>query len=405
MYKVIKAKALIDAKGGKPIADAAVLIEDGIIREIGVAKQVQWPEAAEIIDLGAKTVLPGMIDCHVHIGSNGEARYEMLAVKELIPYKALKAAVHARTDLEAGFTTLRDMGEAGYIDIAVRQAINTGMYPGPRLVVSGHGLSITGGHGDSHFVPEVVVTSKIGVIDGADAARKAAREQLKYGADVLKLMATGGVMSEGTEPGAQQLSYDEMKAAIDEFKKLGKNSAAHAQGTKGIKEAIRAGITSIEHGFFLDAEAIQMMLDNNIYFVPTLVAVHGIVTNGVEAGIPEYAVNKARMAQAAHLDSFRRALAAGVKIAMGTDAGTPFNYHGKNAFELELLVRAGMSPQQAILATTKTAAELLQVDKQVGTLEAGKYADIIAVDGDPLSDIKVLQDVKFVMKEGTVIRS
>lgn len=405
MFTVIKAGKLIDGKGGKPILDAAVIIEDGIIREVGEAKKMALPETAAIIDLGDKTILPGMIDCHVHIGSNGEARYEMLTVKELIPYKALKAAVNARTDLEAGFTTLRDMGEIGYIDIAVRQAINNGMYIGPRLVVSGHALSITGGHGDTHYVPEVKVTSKVGVVDGADAARKAAREQLKYGADVLKLCATGGVMSEGTEPGAQQLSYDEMKAAIDEFKKLGKNSAAHAQGTKGIKAAIRAGITSIEHGFFLDAEAIQMMLDNNVYFVPTLVAVHGIVTHGIEAGIPEYAVNKARMAQGAHLDSFRRALAAGVKIAMGTDAGTPFNYHGKNAFELELLVQAGMTSQQAIQAATKTAAELLQVDGKVGTLEVGKFADVIAVDGDPLADVKILQDVKFVMKEGVVIRS
>ncbi|MGI5838212.1 MAG: amidohydrolase family protein [bacterium] len=405
MYKVLKAKTLIDGKGGQPIPEAAILIEDGVIRTAGPAQAMSWPDSAEVIDLGEKTVMPGMIDCHVHIGSNGEARYELLSVKELTPYKALKAALHARTDLEAGFTTLRDMGEGGYIDIAVRQAINAGLYTGPRLVVSGHSLSITGGHGDSHFIPEVRVTSKIGVVDGPDAARKAAREQLKYGADVLKLCATGGVMSEGTEPGAQQLSYDEMKAAIDEFKKLGKTSAAHAQGTKGIKDAIRAGITSIEHGFFLDAEAIQMMLDNNVYLVPTLVAVHGIVTNGVEAGIPEYAVNKARMAQAAHLDSFRRALAAGVKIAMGTDAGTPFNYHGKNAFELELLVKAGMTPQQAIQATTKTAAELLQIEKMTGTLEAGKSADIIAVDGDPLTDIKLLQSVKFVMKEGKIIRS
>lgn len=204
MYKVLKAKTLIDGKGGQPIPEAAILIEDGVIRTAGPAQAMSWPDSAEVIDLGEKTVMPGMIDCHVHIGSNGEARYELLSVKELTPYKALKAALHARTDLEAGFTTLRDMGEGGYIDIAVRQAINAGLYTGPRLVVSGHSLSITGGHGDSHFIPEVRVTSKIGVVDGPDAARKAAREQLKYGADVLKLCATGGVMSEGTEPGAQQ---------------------------------------------------------------------------------------------------------------------------------------------------------------------------------------------------------
>jgi imidazolonepropionase-like amidohydrolase len=296
------------------------------------------------------------------------------------------------------------MGEVGYIDVAVKKAIQKGLIVGPRLMVSGHGLSITGGHGDSHLAPEIVVTSKVGVVDSPDEARKAAREQLKHGADVLKLCATGGVMSEGTEPGAQQLSYEEMKAAIDEFKKLGKTSAAHAQGTQGIKEAIRAGISSIEHGFYLDAEAIQMMIDKGVYMVPTLVAVYGIVTHGVEAGIPEYAVNKARKAQEDHLDSFRRAKAAGVKIAMGTDAGTPFNYHGKNAFELELLVKAGMTEMEAIVSTTKSAAELLQMDHLVGTLEAGKLADIIAVDKSPLDDIAALQNVSFVMKGGEVIR-
>jgi imidazolonepropionase-like amidohydrolase len=404
MMKALKGGCLIDGQGGLPLENPVILIEDGKIKEIGCADTLTIPEGVEVMDLSGKTILPGMIDAHVHIGSNGEASYELQGLKELIPYKALKAAVNARKALEAGFTTLRDMGEAGYIDIAVKKAIQNGLTVGPRLMVSGHALSITGGHGDSHLAPEVVVTSKIGVVDGPDEARKAAREQLKHGADVLKLCATGGVMSEGTEPGAQQLSYEEMKAAIDEFKKLGKTSAAHAQGTQGIKDAIRAGISSIEHGFYLDAEAIQMMIDNDVYMVPTLVAVYGIVTHGVEAGIPEYAVNKARKAQEDHLDSFRRAKAAGVKIAMGTDAGTPFNYHGKNAFELELLVKAGMTEMEAIVATTKTAAELLQMDKEVGTLEAGKLADIIAVDKSPLDDIAALQNVSFVMKGGEVIR-
>ncbi len=402
MIKAIKAHQLIDGRGGQPIVNPLILVEDGRITSVTAGGEV--PAGAEVIDLGTKTVLPGMIDCHVHIGSNGEAKYETVGIKELIPFRALKAARVAELDLNAGFTTLRDMGESGYIDIAVKQAIEAGMYPGPRLLVSGHGLSMTGGHGDSRYIPEVHNTSKIGIVDSPDAARKCAREQLKYGADCIKILATGGVMSEGTEPGAQQLSYEEMKAGIDEAKKLGKTSAAHAQGTKGIKEAIRAGISSIEHGFYLDAEAIQMMLDNDVYFVPTLVAVHGIVTNGIESGIPAYAVNKAKHAQAAHLDSFRRALAAGVKIAMGTDAGTPFNYHGKNAFELELLVKAGMTEMQAILSTTSVAATLCQMQDKVGTVEAGKFADIIAVEGDPLADIKVLQSVAFVMKGGEVIR-
>lgn len=404
MIKVLKGGCLIDGNGGLPQENMAIVIEDDKIKEVGCADAIIIPEGATVIDLSGKTILPGMIDCHVHIGSNGEASYELPGLKELIPYKALKAAVNAKKALEAGITTLRDMGEVGYIDVAVKKAIQNGLCVGPRLMVSGHGLSITGGHGDSHLAPEVIVSSKVGVVDGPDEARKAAREQLKHGADVLKLCATGGVMSEGTEPGAQQLSYDEMKAAIDEFKKLGKTSAAHAQGTKGIKEAIRAGISSIEHGFFLDEEAIQMMIDNDVYLVPTLVAVYGIVTHGVEAGIPEYAVNKARKAQEAHIDSFQRAKAAGVKIAMGTDAGTPFNYHGKNAFELELMVKAGLTEMEAIVATTKTASYLLQMENQIGTVEPGKFADIIAVQGNPLDDIALLQDVCFVMKGGSIIR-
>ncbi len=403
MTKVLKGGCLIDGNGSLPVENAVIVIEEERIKEVGCADSIEIPEGAEVVDMTGKTIMPGMIDCHVHIGSGGEASSELQNLKELIPYKALKATTHAKKALDAGVTALRDMGEVGYIDVAVKKAITAGLYAGPRLMVSGHGLSITGGHGDAHFIPEVQVTSKVGVVDGADAARKAAREQIKHGADVLKLCATGGVMSEGTEPGAQQLTYEEMKAAIDEFKKLGKASAAHAQGTQGIKEAIRAGISSIEHGFFLDEEAIQMMLDRDVYLVPTLTAVHGIVTHGVEAGIPEYAVNKARKAQEAHIDSFKRAKAAGVKIAMGTDAGTPFNYHGENAQELALMVKAGMSEMEAIVATTKTAAELLQMEKDIGTIEKGKYADVIAVEGSPLDDITLLENVEFVMKGGEMV--
>ncbi len=287
----------------------------------------------------------------------------------------------------------------------MKKAIDGGLYEGPRMQVSGPIISITGGHGDSHLAPEVIVDPDIrAVVDSPDEARKAARKHLKYGVDLIKMAATGGVLSDGTEPGAQQLSYEEMKAAIDEAKKLGKNSAAHAQGTRGIKEAIRAGITSIEHGCFLDDEAIAMMLENGTYLVPTLCAPHHIAEHGIEGGIPEYGVRKTRQVMGSHVQSFKDAYKAGVKIAMGTDAATPFNYHGKNAFELQLMVEAGMKPMDAILTTTKNAADLMGWQDQVGTVDSGKYADIVAVDGNPLEDIKVLQDVKFVMKGGVVIR-
>jgi len=404
MKKVIKCGYLLDCTGSKPVKDGVILIDDDRIAASGKPGDFAVPGEAEVIDLSGAYVMPGMIDAHLHVGMNGLPSFEMSLVKELVPYHALKAMTHAQKDLHAGFTSLRDVGELGYIDIAVKKAINTGLYQGPRMQVAGKVLSTTGGHGDTHFVPEVQFEGLGIVVDSPDAARKAARENLKHGADLVKISATGGVMSDGDEPGAQQLTYEEMKAALDEAKKVGKGSAAHAQGTKGIKDAIRAGVRSIDHGFWLDDEACDMMLANGTFMVPTLVAVYGIVENGIAVGIPEYAVRKAKAAQADHIESFRLAMRKGVKIAMGTDAGTPFNYHGKNAFELELMIRAGMSPEQAVLATTKMAAELMGWEDNVGTIAAGKFADIIAVAGNPLADIKVLQDVKFVMKGGAVIR-
>jgi len=405
MTKVIKCGRLIDGTGGEPISRALVVIEGDRIAAVGREGEVTLPAQAQEIDLSGKTVLPGMIDTHLHIMGNGAPATELQNLKELTPYKALKALRHAQADLEAGFTTLRDVGAPGFIDVAVKKAIEAGLYAGPRLQVAGPILSTTGGHGDSHLAPEVQFATGTGaVVDSPDAARKAARVNLKYGADLIKVSATGGVLSDGDEPGAQQLSYEEMKAAIDEAKKVGKRSASHAQGTKGIKEAIRAGVTSIDHGCFLDDEAIRMMLEHGCYLVPTLCAPWHIAKNGVEAGIPEYGVRKTKVVMESHWASFRAALQAGVKIAMGTDAATPFNYHGKNAFELQLMVEAGMPEMQAILAATKVAAELMGWEDRVGTVEAGKYADLIAVDSDPLQDIKSLQDVKVVIKGGVLIK-
>lgn len=391
---------------GEVIPRGDLVLEDKKILAVGPQAQVQLPSGAQqVYDVSGKTILPGLIDSHIHItGSGSPDRWER--IKELVPHMAIRAAVNARRTLEAGFTTIRDAGAPWRVDIALKQAINEGLVPGPRMLVSGRGLSITGGHGDSAngWPPEVEFKGRY-VVDGVDAARRAAREQLRDGADQIKLHATGGVMSEGDLPTARGLTLEEMRAAIEEANNVGKKTMAHAQGSTGIKNAILAGINSIEHGFYLTEEIIELMLKRDVFYVPTLAAMHHIVTRGHEGKIPAYAVAKAREAQEAHLASFRRALAAGVKIAMGTDAATPYNYHGNNALELELMVQAGMSPLQALLSATKMGAELLGLSDKIGSLEPGKLADLLVVEGDPLADIKILQNkeaILLVMKEGQV---
>jgi imidazolonepropionase-like amidohydrolase len=400
---LIRGGVLIDGTGADPIEDGAILIENGKIVEVGPSSAIR-STGAEIIEAGGRTIMPGLIDAHIHIGSDGSPNV-MRRLKDKHAYTAIKSAVHARKLLEAGFTTIRDAAAHGYTNIATRDAINEGLIPGPRMRAPGYGLTSTGGHGDSYYAPHVHVENP-GLVDGPDEVRKATRLMLKMGADCIKFVsATGGVMSDGDEPGAPQFTVEEMAAGIHEAKANGVHTFAHAQGTQGIKNAIEAGITSIEHGFWIDDETAQMMIDNDVYFVPTLAAVHQIVEYGLEAGIPEYAVRKASEAQEAHLESFDRAYKAGVKIAMGTDAGTPFNRQGENAIELELMNRAGMSAMDAIVATTKTAAECIKFGDVTGTLEVGKAADVILVDGDPLAQVNVLRNVEkihLIMKEGEV---
>jgi imidazolonepropionase-like amidohydrolase len=400
---LIRGGVLIDGTGSDPIDDGAVLVEDGSIVEVGRSSEISAGRA-EVINAGGRTIMPGMIDAHIHIGSDGSPN-PMRRLKELHAYAAIKSAVHARALLEAGFTAVRDAGAHGYTNIATRQAIDNGLIPGPRMRAPGYGLTSTGGHGDSYYIPEVEIDNP-GRVDGPDEVRKATRLMLKMGADCIKFVsATGGVMSDGDEPAAPQFTIEEMAAGIHEAKAHGVYTFAHAQGNEGIKNAIKAGINSIEHGFWIDDEAAQMMIDNSVFFVPTLNAVYQIVEYGEEAGIPSYAVRKAREAQEAHLESFARAYKAGVKIAMGTDAGTPFNRQGENAIEVDLMCRAGMKAMDAIVATTKTAAELLQWGNKTGTLEAGKWADIILVDGNPLDNVAILRQIdkiQFVMKGGEV---
>ena len=406
MPLVLKNVRLFDGSGKLPGGSATVMAEGDRVTVVGPAAEVQVPQNAEVVDGAGKFLMPGMVDSHIHITGSGDPNF-LKSAKELVPHAAIRASLNAKATLEAGFTAIRDAGAGSLIDVALKKAISEGLVPGPRMQVACHGLSITGGHGDTRngWPPEVQFTGRY-VVDSPDEARKAAREQLRDGADHVKLHATGGVMSEGDVPTARGLTVEEMRAAIEEAHNVGKKSMAHAQGANGIKNAILAGISSIEHGFYLTDEIIELMLKNDVFMVPTLAAVYHIVENGTAAGIPDYGVRKAIEAQEAHIASFKKAYDAGVKIAMGTDSATPFNYHGKNAIELELMVKAGMKPVDALLAVTRMGSELMGWGDRMGQVKPGFWADMILVDGDPLADVTVLQDtskIKLVVQGGKVV--
>ncbi len=379
MTKVIKGGWLFDGSGSL-LEDQAVIIEGNRVKEVVSAASLPVEHSLSVIDADGCTVLPGLIDCHVHICSSGVAdgSKEAMDPDAMI---ALRAANNARTLLHSGFTTIRNMGTKHQVDISVKQAIEYGYIIGPRIITSGEMLTMTGGHGWTAGRQ----------VDGPDEARKGAREQLRAGAEVIKIMATGGVMTPGVEPGSPQLTIEEMRAAVEEAHKAGRRTATHAQGTTGIKNAILAGLDTIEHGIFLDDEVIQMMIDRGVALVPTLVAPYHIVQGGVEAGIPAYAVEKANRVFDAHKASFQKALAAGVIIAFGTDCGTPLNKPGVNALEFELLVKYGMTPTQALLAATSVAAKVCDRD-QVGSVAPGKFADLLIVKGNVLQDVTLLQN-------------
>ena len=374
---------LIDCRADEPIQDAVVLVNDGTIVGSGRRAEVAIPADAEVIDLSGKTLLPGLIDAHVHcmLDATGDPMANLMGESQAM--SALKGARHLRATLEAGVTYIRDVGGMEHVDIDLRDAVAMGLITGPTMQVAAHVITMTGGHG--HAIGREA--------DGVGEVARAAREQMKAGADLIKVIATGGVMTPGVEPGSAQMSEEEMAVAVREAHNAGRRVATHAQGTEGIKNAIRAGVDSVEHGIFLDEEAIEMMKEDGVYLVPTLVAPYWIVKAGVEQGIPDYAVRKASGVMESHRASFRLAMESGVKIAMGTDAGTPFNRHGKNAYELKLMVEAGMTPMDALLSATRVGAELLGVQDQVGTIEEGKRADMIVVEGDPLVDIDVMLDV------------
>lgn len=351
--------------------------------------------ADETVDGKGKTILPGFFDMHIHLGMDGEADPFAQLEKDSQATAAYRHYVNGQKQLQAGVTSVRNLGSKWHLDLEFRNAVTSGLVAGPTVYGSGQPIVMTGGHGYP-FSTEA---------DGEDEIRKAARMTLKAGADVLKLMATGGVMTPGVDPGSPQLAEKEMRAAVEEARHAGKTTASHAQGTEGIQNAVRAGITTIEHGIFLDDETIELMLKYETVLVPTLAAPYYIVQNVDSGKIPPHAVKKAIYCYEVHQESFRKAVKAGVKIAAGTDAGTPFNLHGDFATELELMHAGGMTVRDIISSATHQAAKTLNVQQEAGSLEKGKIADFIILNEDPEKDISAFRNIKGVYKGGVLVHS
>jgi imidazolonepropionase-like amidohydrolase len=398
---VVRAGKLLDVKTGKIETDQVIVIEGDKIVSVAPASAVKSSTGDHTINLPNATVLPGLIDAHTHLTFNPQFGYETLAIS--VPREALIGAHNARVTLEAGITTVRNVGASGYADVALRDAINAGDVPGPRMLVSGPALSITGGHCDNDLLPYEYHATADGVADGVEQVQHRVREVIKYGADLIKVCATGGVLSKGDDPNASQYTLEEMKAIVADAHRLGRKVAAHAHGAHGVIWASEAGVDSVEHGHLMNDAAVATLKKNGTYLVPTLYLVDWQREHAAEANLPDFAKKKMDLVSQAGKANIKKAFEAGVKIGMGTDAAV--YPHGLNAHELAVYVSLGMRPLQAIQTATINDADLLGWSGKVGTIEAGKWADIIAVDGDPLQDVTTLQHVKFVMKGGEVMKN
>jgi imidazolonepropionase-like amidohydrolase len=399
--KILQAGRVITGTGAEPIRDGVVVVEKGRIREVGKSSDVKRPAGAVEIDLKDATLMPGMIDAHAHI--MGVRSYNP-AETIITPHdlQVLRAAEDCFKLLKAGFTTVRDCGSD--IALSLKRAINQGVIPGPSLYAAGRPLSQTAGHGDIHFLPrDEVVKRGVLLCDGPDDCRRAAREALRDGSDLIKVSTTGGVGSEKDNPWEPQFTVDEIRAITYEAHNVGKRVATHAQGAQGIKNAITGGVDTVEHGYLLDEECVEMMLKHNIYFVPTFALVE-VYKRALQNpyDMPEYRLRKQRMCLEAMPKSLMMAYKAGVKIATGPDYfGAPLREHGQNADELITMAKYGMKPMDVIVAATRNGAECIGIEKDVGTLTEGKVADIIAIAGDPLQEMEAVRRVCYVMKGGS----
>jgi imidazolonepropionase-like amidohydrolase len=399
---VIRAGRVLNVRTGELKANQAIVIEGDKIAKIAPSSEVTAAAGDTTIDLPDATVLPGLIDMHTHLTFDlNSLGYQGLSISTA--REALHGARNARRTLEAGFTTVRNVGAKDYADIALRDAINDGDVIGPRIVASGPALGITGGHCDDNLLPPAFHAQGDGVADGVEAVQHKVREVIKYGADVIKICATGGVLSKGDDPNASQFTLEEMKAIVADAHRLGRKVAAHAHGAEGVRWASEAGVDSVEHGHLMDDAAIAALKKNGTYLVPTLFLTEYMQQNMERSDVPEYSKQKMRWIAGAAQQNVKKAFDAGVKVAFGTDAAV--YPHGLNAGEFHVYVKLGMTPLAAIQTATTNASDLLGPKYLVGALEAGKWADIVAVDGDPTKDVTILEHVKFVMKAGAVYKN
>lgn len=396
----IKCGTLIDGRSDRPVANAVILINDRHI--VGVGPNLAIPPGAEVLDLSSATVLPGFIDCHTHLMLHGGS-YDDQIFKESVPYRAILGTVAARQMLDAGFTTVRDVETEGamYSDVALRDAIDKNIVPGPRIKASTRALSITGGYAPYGYSPEVDVPTGAQFADGVDGVRKAVREQIRFGADWIKIYADSRYLYRSADSlvGTPTFTDEEMNALVAEARKAGKHVCAHAYTSDAAQRALRAGVRSIEHGLYLDTETFTLMKRNGAYWVPTLVVYRKWAEDSTLTAEERRMVSRSVRH---HEESFRLGLRAGVKIAFGSDMYDP---HGEGTKEFGLMVEYGMPPMKVIQSATSVAASLLEMQNEIGTIEVGKLADIVAVQGDPLSNIRFLEDVRFVMKDGTIYKN